>query len=126
MFRLFVQKPFKRFPKGNGISRSLLFYSKRAGNLPLHSQRLWPYVLGFSIIGVGGIGYYCFQSNSLQVMGLARQLHKSGDIELRWRDAIASSLMGIVSKNPERPLLLKGKWGTILGNWIVDDSTYIM
>ena len=76
------------------------------------------------MLATGGAGVYLYKTNSFQMVEFTKRIKDESKDEMKWRDAIATSLVAISNQEQGKKRILRHKWGTTLGNWIIEDSVY--
>lgn len=104
------------------IERSFSRHSKYPIESISPKRRVYPYVLGIGVLAMGGAGIYLYETNSFKMMEFTKRIKDESNDEMKWRDAIATSLVAMSNQDQGKERLLRHKWGTTLGNWIIEDS----
>ena len=124
MFRVVCCKSSIPLGLGRSIGRSFSRRSKYVMEEVAPKRHILPYITGGMVIAMGGAGVYMYKTNSFQMVEFVKRTKTDSKDDMKWRDAIATSLVAISNQELGRERILRHKWGATLGNWIIEDSVY--
>lgn len=124
MFRVVCCKSSIPLDLSRSIGRSFSRRSKYVMEEVAPRRHILPYVTGAVMLATGGAGVYLYKTNSFQMVEFTKRIKDESKDEMKWRDAIATSLVAISNQEQGKKRILRHKWGTTLGNWIIEDSVY--